>query len=73
MNSLTDKKLLIVILFVLLFLVIIRGGVRTFHDRRSVKHLFLFIHGVRKGTSIGDLDIKPQRSCIRHHSLPETH
>ena len=35
-------------------------GVRTFHDHRSAKHLFLFIPGVLKGTSIGDLDIRPQ-------------
>ena len=36
------------------------SGVRTFHDHRSAKHLFLFIPGVLKGTSIGDLDIRPQ-------------
>ena len=35
-------------------------GVRTFHDHRSAKHLFLFIPGVLKGTSIGGLDIRPQ-------------
>ena len=37
-----------------------RGFTDT-HKHRSAEYLFLFMHGVLKGTSIGGLHIKPQR------------